>query len=105
MSSTHDMTQHYHQTSTNSNSEIDIMFKMLKDLLNQGINSAIDAKYKALEKMFTQKLLIMLNTQTFNQDMVYEGLRQVHLKLRNEVQNLNMELRSTKTSQTSLNWT
>lgn len=99
------MTQQSHMTDANSDPDPDVMFKMLKDLLNQDIKSPIDVQYQAWEKMITQKLLTMLNTQTLNQDRVKEDLRQDNLNLHNQVQDLKRVLRSTITVRTPMTWT
>lgn len=66
----YDATITQQKTADNCNPESDVMFKILKKLLNHVIKLVIDARYQALEKMVTEKLLAMLNTQTLNQDRV-----------------------------------
>lgn len=63
------MTQQSHMTIQNSNpsQDQDTGFKMLKDLLNQGIKPAIKAQSQALETVVTQKLITTLSTITTNQ--------------------------------------
>lgn len=46
----------------------------MKDLLGLGIKPALHQQYQSLEKIVTQKMLSLLNTQTANQERIYEGL-------------------------------
>lgn len=55
-----------HMTAANPNRETDVILKMLKDLLNQGIKPAIEAQSQALEKIITQKSITMLSTIMIN---------------------------------------
>lgn len=76
------------------------MFKMLKDLLNQGIKPAIKAQSQAVEKMVTQKLITTLSTIMTNEDRIHESLPQNNIRLHNQVQDLTRELRSTIATRT-----
>lgn len=53
-------------TNTNPNSDPDTMFKMLQDLLSQGIKPVIDVQWQTFEKIVTPKLLTTLNTKALN---------------------------------------
>lgn len=79
--------------------------RIRKDLLYLGIKPAIHQQYLVIEKMVTQKLLLLLNTQTVNQEGIYEELRQDNLRLHNHVLDLTKELRSVIRARTLPTWT
>lgn len=86
------MTLQNYMTTENPNPELDTMFQMLKDLLNQGIKLAFEAQFQALQKMIRQRLTTTLSTTTTNQDRICELMRQEILRLQNHIQDLTREL-------------
>lgn len=57
--------------------------KILKDLLNLGIQPELHQQYLCTKKMVTQKILSLLNTQVAKQKRIYKGLRQENIRLHN----------------------
>lgn len=65
------------ENNTNSNpatTNTSLRQNILNTLLYQGVKSLLNLQYQTLEKIVTQKMLLLLNSQTLKLDKMHDSL-------------------------------